>query len=238
MSEVIDPSDNIVITDPSDNVVITDPSDNVVITDPSDNVVITDPSDNVVITDPSDNVVITDPSDNVVITDPSDNVVITDPSDNVVITDPSDNVVITDPSDNVVITDPSDNVVIDPIPPTPPPISDSILTEWKITNLTVINQTANFQNLVIIATYKYTGTYTDLSGNVFTASISGDINLQEPDPTNYVPYDQLTEDIVLGWIIPQMNMTYLNSYIVNEISSQVLPTEIYNGLPWQTFKIR
>jgi hypothetical protein len=118
-------------------------------------------------------------------------------------------------------------------PATPVTVSNSIVYTWNIVNLTAISNLSDFNNLVINATYKCTGTYTDASNNVYTSSISGIVKLEEPTNTaDYIPYESLTEEIVLSWIMPMLNMPYLSSQIISDIINQITPYNISMGVPW------
>ena len=130
---------------------------------------------------------------------------------------------------NILTT--TDPTTTDPaiiIPITCEYIANNITTQWNITDLSVVKQTVIYQDLVIKATYKYTGIYTDPNTQqVYTSIIIGDITLPEPTTdADFIPYENLTEEIVLSWVIPQINIDNLNTYIKNDITNQVLHPEI------------
>ena len=99
----------------------------------------------------------------------------------------------------------------------------------------MISKTLRYNNVITHVNYKYTGTYTDENSNTYTASISGSIAVTEPDYVpiyNFVPYEELTKEEVLSWIIPQMNMVYLNNCILNSITEQLFKPNLFSGTPW------
>ena len=111
----------------------------------------------------------------------------------------------------------------------------NIIYTWNIENLLVLSETLKYTNVVRSVKYKYTGTYTDNNSNTYTSSISGDIALTDPNSENnldYIPYENLTEEIVLSWIQPLMNMYYLNTTIKNNILEQIIQPTLFLGCPW------
>ena len=68
---------------------------------------------------------------------------------------------------------------------------------WKVTGMKGIDL-PNEPNTIIQTYWSKTGV--DEQGNEGTFSGATPFNPADIDPANFVPYDQLTEEIVLGWI--------------------------------------
>jgi hypothetical protein len=84
----------------------------------------------------------------------------------------------------------------------------------------------------VVQTY-WTKTGTDENGN--TGTFSGATPLDpNPEQTDFIPYDQLTQEIVLSWIQPVVTGFYeehVNQQIAKQIADKVDPvTE--PTLPW------
>jgi hypothetical protein len=84
----------------------------------------------------------------------------------------------------------------------------------------------------VVQTY-WTKTGTDENGNtgVFTGATPLDPN---PDQTDFVPYDQLTQEIVLSWIQPVVTGDYeihVNGVIAKQIADKIDPV-VEQPLPW------
>ena len=100
------------------------------------------------------------------------------------------------------------------------------------TYTTVINQmyTKNTQGFVVKVLFTVSGT-----NGANTASIDGDIQFIGQVETNFIPYNQLTESQVLGWINAATN-NQANYYanIDGQINSMVNPpvTPQVQLLPW------
>lgn len=56
-------------------------------------------------------------------------------------------------------------------------------------------------------------------------------NERDPSDPNFIPFNQLTEEVVKQWIIEKAG-TELEAHLQNELDKLTNPTEIY-GLPWQ-----
>jgi hypothetical protein len=67
-----------------------------------------------------------------------------------------------------------------------------------------------------------------------TASLLGIQNLSVPSD-NFIPYDDLTEDQVLGWVKSAMGLahiTELETQIDRDIANQLTPILVELPLPW------
>jgi hypothetical protein len=79
-----------------------------------------------------------------------------------------------------------------------------------------------------VVTVHYVVTATD---GDYTASTYGTVGYtQEPDET-YIPYDQLTPEIVVGWVQTSLGKDVVESSLQSQIELQKNPTQ-ESGLPW------
>lgn len=106
----------------------------------------------------------------------------------------------------------------------------AITYTWAVTGLKV-TKVGNETDYVVQTYWKKTGT--DENGN--TGEFSGATPLDpNPEQTDFVPYDQLTEEIILGWIQPVVTGSYeehVNEQIAKQIAAKIDPiTE--PALPW------
>ena len=107
----------------------------------------------------------------------------------------------------------------------------AITYTWSVFGLKITN-TGNLQGYVVNAQWKKIGT--DDSGN--TGTFNGATPFT-PDPSqpDFVPFDQLTEEIVLSWIQPVVTGSYeehVNGVIAKEIAGKIDPiTEVTP--PWE-----
>jgi len=102
---------------------------------------------------------------------------------------------------------------------------------WKIKNLwtkTVGGQ----QDYVVIAAYDVTG----VDGE-FTSSLSNTAQFSTSSVSSFVPYSELTEEIVLGWIKAELGengVHSIESCIAGQIESEKNPpvVPVVTPLPW------
>lgn len=100
---------------------------------------------------------------------------------------------------------------------------------WKVTGMKGIDL-PNEPN-TIIQTY-WTKTGVDEQGNEGVFSGATPFNPADIDPATFVPYDQLTEEIVLSWIQAVVVGSYeehVNAQIQKQIDSKKVKDE---PLPW------
>jgi len=102
---------------------------------------------------------------------------------------------------------------------------------WLVT--TLWTQTIDGeQNYVVIASYDVTG----VDGN-YTASLSNTAQFSTASVSPFIPYADLTNDIVVGWIQQELGVNGVNSIeacIQGQIDSQINPpvTPQVTPLPW------
>jgi hypothetical protein len=106
----------------------------------------------------------------------------------------------------------------------------TITYTWAVTGMKVT--TVGTESDYVVQTY-WTKTGTDENGNtgVFSGATPFDPN---PDQTDFIPYDQLTQEIVLGWIQPIVTGGYedhVNGEIAKQIADKIDPV-VDQPLPW------
>ena len=83
-------------------------------------------------------------------------------------------------------------------------------------------------NYVVNALWEVTG----VDGE-YTASIGGNTTFDSNQAETFIPYDQLTEAIVIGWI-PESAMTSAQACVQGQIDSMITPpvSPANTALPW------
>jgi hypothetical protein len=102
---------------------------------------------------------------------------------------------------------------------------------WLVTTLWT-ETIAGEQNYVVIASYDVTG----VDGN-YTASLNNTAQFSTANVSNFIPYEDLTNDIVIGWIQQELGVNGVNSIeacIQGQIDSQINPPVVpqVTPLPW------
>lgn len=102
---------------------------------------------------------------------------------------------------------------------------------WAVTAL-YTETVATEQDYVVIANYTVVG----VDGE-YTASLSNIARFNTASVSPFIPYDQLTEDIVIGWIQADLGVdgvSNLEACIQGQIDSQINPpvVPVNTPLPW------
>jgi hypothetical protein len=100
---------------------------------------------------------------------------------------------------------------------------------WKITGVKTID-TGDVTDAVVQTYWEKTGT--DENGNQGTFSGATPFLQSSINPENFVPYTQLTEEIVLGWIQAVVVGSY-QEHVNEQIQKQIDARNVKQpNLPW------
>jgi hypothetical protein len=98
------------------------------------------------------------------------------------------------------------------------------IIEWMQTTPT----SANPSEAVLQVGWRCNGQDGDYSGSVYSTC-----TLPAADPASFVPYNQLTQDQVLGWIWANgVNQSATEAAVAQQIDNQKNPPTIQPELPW------
>lgn len=106
---------------------------------------------------------------------------------------------------------------------------------WKITNLYTVNAGAQEPNYVVNALWTLTG----VDGE-YTASIDGNTQFEvNQEQTDFVPFSQLTEAMVIGWVqesLGEQGIANFEANVQGQIDSMKNPPVAPQNtpLPWAT----
>jgi hypothetical protein len=94
-------------------------------------------------------------------------------------------------------------------------------TEWHVVNLERETDDG----------YVFTAHYTvDANDGTYTASAYGSLGLERPE--TLVPFAQLTEAIVIGWVKDKLSVGEIEAALQEQLNQQHAPTKAA-GVPWQ-----
>ena len=94
--------------------------------------------------------------------------------------------------------------------------------KFTINALDVLKEKDGLQDVVYTTHWTLTAT----NDNGTTASAIGAKTISDPDPENYTPYDQLTEEIVVGWLQAEgVDSDELKQGLDKEIEEKEKPTK-------------
>jgi hypothetical protein len=104
---------------------------------------------------------------------------------------------------------------------------------WTVTAL-YTETIASEQNYVVIANYEVIGT-----DGTYSASLSNNARFSTASVSPFIPYQDLTNDIVIGWIQDELGtdgVANTEACIQGQIDSQINPPVVPQNtpLPWAT----
>lgn len=97
---------------------------------------------------------------------------------------------------------------------------------FKIKNLEVLPWQNDMTN--VIKTVHYAAILTEKE---YSAELLGSINLKTPEPYQFINYDDLSEELVISWIKPYLDIQSIQNSLTTELNSIKNPT-IYKNPPW------
>jgi hypothetical protein len=63
------------------------------------------------------------------------------------------------------------------------------------------------------------------------AEYSSIVILEDPDPDNFTPFNELTEEIVIGWMKNSLEF-HVQDILTRELESQETTSPVKTNLPW------
>ncbi len=72
-----------------------------------------------------------------------------------------------------------------------------------------------------------------INGVEYFASVYGSQSFSKDDVTNFIPYEDLTYDIVCGWLDASIDVAALDLNLDQQIENQVNPPIVVLPLPFQ-----
>ena len=106
----------------------------------------------------------------------------------------------------------------------------NITYTWAITGMKMAPSLDGLTDVVTNVQFKYTGT-DSVSG--FSADFMGAIPVGTPDPSDFVPLADLTEDEVIAWVQSIYPMDHPNDVVEKGIENQITPTDTQAPMPWE-----
>lgn len=101
------------------------------------------------------------------------------------------------------------------------------MSTWTIANL---ERNASNDG-VVVAHWRVTSTET-VEEETYTASSYGTVSFApDPDAEGFVPFDQLTEATVIGWVQADMDVEAVEANLATQIEEAKAPA-VVAGTPW------
>ena len=103
---------------------------------------------------------------------------------------------------------------------------------WVINQLNCLVSSEGLQDVINVIHYSYFATDVDETGKEWVASMYGTANVEQPNPQNFIPYADVTEQEVINWLEQILPVDIMKTALENNIALQITPVEITLPLPW------
>ena len=108
---------------------------------------------------------------------------------------------------------------------------------WQIEQLSCYPEVDSYIDVVFSAAWRVNGELTQ-DGTTYYATVYGTQNVAPYDGTStFIPYADLTEPQVIGWVqnaMGQSQVASINANIEKQIEDQINPPTVNPPLPWVT----
>ena len=107
----------------------------------------------------------------------------------------------------------------------------SITITWHIDALDCVPDVDGMADYVICAHWRCNGTDGTFNGSVYSTQ-SFEVKASDP---NFVPYPELTEELVISWVKQAMGAETVEATeenVINQIQDQINPKIVTPALPW------
>ena len=102
---------------------------------------------------------------------------------------------------------------------------------WFINQLECLTTDGQYQDFVLVAHWNRNAKET-INGVEYFASVYGSQSFSNDDVANFIPYENLTYDIVCGWLNASMDTEALDLNLDAQIENQVNPPIVVLPLPF------
>jgi hypothetical protein len=103
---------------------------------------------------------------------------------------------------------------------------------WIIEQLWVKPSEGSLTDVVVTAAWRCNGEQTSGS-NTYTGTCYGTASFEAPDPSQFVPYPNLTQAEVLQWVWDSgIDKSATEASVNQQINNQINPPVIVPPLPW------
>jgi hypothetical protein len=103
--------------------------------------------------------------------------------------------------------------------------------EWVISQLNCAVESEGLPDVINMIHWRYNATQVD-GDKVWFADTYGASSVAQPNPQNFIPYADVTEAEVIGWLEEILPVEAMQLALENNIALQINPVEVTLPLPW------
>lgn len=113
----------------------------------------------------------------------------------------------------------------------------SVNFNWTITELQCYPQHGDYNNVVYQVHWQCVGTQ-DVDGSVYSKDIRSTTEISFSGSSNFISYNDITEEIALSWIWSNgVKKDLVESIVEQQINEQINPSSITLPLPWTSVEV-
>jgi len=102
---------------------------------------------------------------------------------------------------------------------------------WTISELNCAVESEGLSDVINVIHWRYNATQVDGEKTYFVDTY-GASSVAQPNPQNFVPYADVTEAEVIGWLEAILPIEDMQASLEAKIELQINPTEVTLPLPW------
>lgn len=103
---------------------------------------------------------------------------------------------------------------------------------WKIRKMDVVPVVNSLTNIVKNIHWTYSTSV--VINNVDYSTYYSDMTVLSPPETNFITYEELTQDIIVSWLTNIIDMNNLNSIVIERLQNKFSPPIVNIPLPFIT----
>ena len=105
--------------------------------------------------------------------------------------------------------------------------------KWVVSSLdSYPKDTEGLTDVICVIHYRYQAEQVE-NDKTYFAEVYGTLSVPSPDPADFVPYDQVTYEMVCGWLEAGLDQVSLDENLDSQIADQINPKIISLPLPFQ-----
>jgi hypothetical protein len=103
--------------------------------------------------------------------------------------------------------------------------------QWVISQLNCAVESEGLPNVINVIHWRYNATKVE-GDKTYFADTYGSSSVSHPNPQNFTPYEDVTEEEVINWLEQILPVETMQSGLEANIALQINPTEVTLPLPW------
>ena len=104
-------------------------------------------------------------------------------------------------------------------------------TKWLVSQLDTAPSEDGLSDVVKVVHWRYQAEQVD-GDKTWFAETYGTASVGQPNPQNFVPYEDVTEAEVVSWLNEVLPVDAMQASLEANIALQINPTEVTLPLPW------